>query len=166
MAKYKDWLTEDGLLLLRKWARNGLTDEEIAENMGVAYSTLKEWKKKYPDISAAIKKTKDIYDSEVEEALEKAALGYYVYEETWKNKWNAKIKEFELVLDQRKKVWVKPDTTAQIFWLKNRDKLRWRDRQEVQMDIEENETGVIALPAIMEPEDPPVQPKGDKDDED
>lgn len=160
MAKYQEWLTEDGLLLLRKWARNGLTDAEIAQQMEVGYTTLKEWKRKYPSIRTALKKTKDMYDSEVEEALEKAALGYYVYEETWKNKWNARTKEFELTLDQRKKVWIKPDTTAQIFWLKNRDKLHWRDRQEVQVDVDEDATGVIALPDVMQPEAPPEETKG------
>ena len=157
MAKYQEWLTEDGLLLIRKWARNGLTDAEIAEEMEIGYATLREWKRKYPAIQAALKKTKEMYDSEVEEALERSALGYFVWEEEWTNKWNPKTKQFDLTLSKKKRVWVKPDTTAQIFWLKNRDKLHWRDRQETQIDLEEDEYGVIALPDVLPQEKPPEE---------
>lgn len=47
MAKYEYWLEDENLTLLEGWARDGLTDEQIAHNMGIAYSTFKEWKKKY-----------------------------------------------------------------------------------------------------------------------
>ena len=143
-GKYAEWLTDDGQLLLRKWARNGLTDQEIADNIGINVGTLYVWKNKHPKIDEALKKTKDIYDSEVEEALERSAIGYYVTEETWKNRWNAKTKQFELVLEQKNRKWIKPDPTAQIFWLKNRDRLHWRDRQEV--DVEGSVEGVCVLP--------------------
>lgn len=43
-GKYEKWLKEENLLLLEGWARDGLTDEQIAKNMGVSYSTLKDWK--------------------------------------------------------------------------------------------------------------------------
>ena len=46
MAKINDWLENDKLILLEGWARGGLTDEQIAKNMGIAPSTLYEWKKK------------------------------------------------------------------------------------------------------------------------
>ena len=156
-AKYQEWLTEDGLLLLRKWARNGLTDQEIAEQMDISRSTLKEWKNKYPSISAALKKTKAMYDSEVEEALENAALGYFKTEREWRRD----PETGEMVLYREYERWFKPDTTAQIFWLKNRDKLHWRDRQEIQMDVEEETTGVVAMPMVMEPELPPEEGEAD-----
>lgn len=98
MAKYEDWLTEDGLILLEGWARDGLTDEQIANNMGIATSTLYEWKKKYPEISNTLKKTKEVVDRQVENALFKKAI--------------------------------EGDTTAMIFWLKNRRSNDWRDRKE------------------------------------
>lgn len=164
VAKYQEWITEDGLLLIRRWARNGLTDAEIAQQMEIGYTTLKEWKKKYPSIRAALKKTKEMYDSEVEEALEKSAIGYYVEEEEWVNKWDPSEKQFKLTLAKRTKKWIKPDTTAQIFWLKNRDKLHWRDKQEIQMDLEEDEYGVIAMPDVLPQEQPPEEVKGDTDD--
>lgn len=156
-GKYHEWLTEDGLLLLRKWARNGLTDLEIARNMSISKDTFYKWKARFSDFADALKKTKDMYDSEVEEALERSALGYYVWEEEWTNKWNPKTKQYELTLSKKKRVWVKPDTTAQIFWLKNRDKLHWRDKQEIQMDLEEDEYGVVAMPPVLPPEPPPEE---------
>ena len=60
MAKYTEWLTEEGLLLVEGWARDGLIDEQIATNIGVSYSTFKDWKKKFPDFSAALKNGKEV----------------------------------------------------------------------------------------------------------
>ena len=55
-GKFGYWLTEDGLTLLEGWARDGLTDEQIAEKIGINRATLYDWKKKYPNISNALKK--------------------------------------------------------------------------------------------------------------
>lgn len=75
MAKgvYKQWRTKDGLTLLQGWARDGLTDVQIAHNCGITVKTLYEWKNKYSDISDALKKGKEIVDYEVENALLKRA---------------------------------------------------------------------------------------------
>lgn len=77
MAKSKadEWLEQDKLTLLEGWARNGLTDEQIAHNMGIVTSTFYEWKKKYPKFSEVLKKNKEVVDLEVENALLKSALG-------------------------------------------------------------------------------------------
>ena len=72
--KYDYWKSEDGLLLIEGWARDGLTDEQIAKNIGINRDTLYEWKKKFPDISDALKRTKEVVDREVENALFKAAM--------------------------------------------------------------------------------------------
>ena len=80
-GKFEYWLTSEGLLKLEAWARDGLIDEQIAENAGITPSTLYEWKKKYPDISEALKKGKEVVDIQVENALLKRALGYS-YKET------------------------------------------------------------------------------------
>lgn len=76
MAKgqYKRWLTEEGLTLLEGWARMGLTDEQIAHNIGISTSTLYDWKNKYLKFSEALKKGKEVVDFEVENALYKNAL--------------------------------------------------------------------------------------------
>lgn len=76
IAKYEHWLSEEGLLSIGGWARDGLTDEQIAHNIGVSRSTLNDWKKKYPDISDTLKRGKEVVDRQVENALLKKALGY------------------------------------------------------------------------------------------
>lgn len=124
MAKYEKWLEQEGLLLIEGWARDGLTDEQIAGNMGVSRSTLNEWKKKYPDISDTLKNGKDIVDRKVENALLKKALGYE-YEEIKEKYEFGELSERTIIKKQ-----VVPDTTAQIFWLKNRKPKDWRDKQE------------------------------------
>ena len=103
-GKYQRWLEPDGLTLLEGWARDGLTDEQIAKNCGCNAGTLYEWKKKYPEISEALKKGKEVVDFEVENALLQSARD--------------------------------GNTTAQIFWLKNRRPDKWRDKQ-----LEVNSTG-------------------------
>ena len=81
-GKFHDWLTSEGLLKLEAWARNGLTDEQIAHNMGIRRSTLYEWKKRFPVISDTLKKGKEVVDIQVENALLKRALGYTFTEVT------------------------------------------------------------------------------------
>ena len=71
---HKDWEAEEKILLLQGWARNGLTNEQIASNMGIVVSTLWEWRKKSPKISNALKIGKDEADIQVENALYKEAL--------------------------------------------------------------------------------------------
>ena len=67
-GKYEEWLTKEGLLKIEGWARDGLTDEQIAKNMGISRSTLNEWKNKYSDILDTLKKGKEVVDLEVENA--------------------------------------------------------------------------------------------------
>lgn len=135
-GKYEKWLTEEGLLLLEGWARDGLTDEQIAHNMGISRKTLAEWKKKYGDIGDTLKRGKEIVDIQVENALLKKALGI---KETVKKA--VKVKEVKYDEGKRvsekehieyvdEEVFVPPDTTAQIFWLKNRQPDKWRDKVE------------------------------------
>lgn len=124
MAKYEKWIEQEGLLLIEGWARDGLTDEQIAGNMGVSRSTLNSWKDKYPDILDALKKGKEIVDRQVENALLKRALGYE-YEEIKEKYEFGELSERTITKKQ-----VVPDTTAQIFWLKNRKPKDWRDKQE------------------------------------
>ena len=128
MAKSKadEWLEQDKLTLLEGWARDGLTDEQIAHNMGIATSTFYDWKNKHTKISESLKKNKEIVDIEVENALLKRALGYTI---TLKEQ---KVDKDGYVHDLVKDVHVPGDTTAQIFWLKNRRKQQWRDKVEVE----------------------------------
>lgn len=72
-GKFEYWRSADGLILLQGWARDGLTEEQIAHNIGIKRQTLYEWKAKFPDINDALKKGKEIVDYEVENALFKRA---------------------------------------------------------------------------------------------
>ena len=136
-GKYEEWLTEDGLTRLTGWARDGLTHIQIAQNIGVGERTFSEWVTRFPAISAALKKGKEPVDIQVENALLRRALGYD-YEET--------ITEVEDLGGGRTKKHVRKvtkhvpaDTTAQIFWLKNRKPKQWREKMEaaVNVDVED-----------------------------
>jgi len=120
-GKYEYWLTDDGLTLLKGWARNGLTDEQIAHNCGITAKTLYEWKNKFSEISEALKKGKEIVDIQVENALLKRALGYS-YDEVMEEESDDGVKH------RVTKKFIPPDVTAQIFWLKNRRPIQWRDK--------------------------------------
>lgn len=127
MAKYTEWITEEGLLKIEGWARDGLTDKQIAGNMGVAERTFTDWKKKFSAISAVLKKGKEVIDRQVENALLKRALGYE-YVETTKE-----LTDLGLTVTKQVTKQVAPDTTAQIFWLKNRKPQEWRDKKETEV---------------------------------
>lgn len=101
--QYEYWLTEDGLTALTVFARNGLSDEDIAHNCGIGKTALYEWKNRFPEIADALKTSKQAADAIIENALyEKAKKG---------------------------------DVTAMIFWLKNRQPERWRDKHDVDTNI-------------------------------
>ncbi|WP_455936726.1 transposase [Gemella morbillorum] len=126
-GKYQEWLEQDNLILIEDWARQGLTDEQIAKNMDISYSTFREWKKKYSALSAALKKGKAPIDFEVENALLKRALGFE-YEET-----ETVFEDVDGKPKKRIKKTIKyapPDTSACIFWLKNRKPNHWRKMNE------------------------------------
>ncbi|MDQ6353974.1 helix-turn-helix domain-containing protein, partial [Enterococcus faecalis] len=114
MAKYTEWISEEGLIKIGGWAKDGLTDEQIAQNIGISRSTLNEWKKRFPDIKDTIKRGKEVVDRQVENALFKSAVGYE-YTEITKELTDSGMKVTKRVTKQ-----VAPNPTSAIFWLKNR----------------------------------------------
>lgn len=137
-GKYEQWLTDEGLLQLEAWARNGLTNEQIAANIGITRKTLQEWCVKYSDICDTLKRGKDVVDIQVENALLKRALGYSYIETTKElvtdydpESGKAIGSHLEVTKEVTKEV--QPDTTAQIFWLKNRKPESWRDKRDVDL---------------------------------
>lgn len=133
-GKYQEWIEPEGLLKLEGWARDGLTDEQISSNMGITTSTLYVWKNKYSEISEALKRGKEVIDRQVENALLKRALGYKYDEVTIEDGVETKRVTKEVV----------PDTTAQIFWLKNRKPYVWRDKKDVGLAGELNTNNPFA----------------------
>ena len=135
--KYEYWLTPEGLIKLEGWARDGLTDEQIAKNIGINRDTLYRWKKAYPDFSDALKRGKEVIDRQVENALLTRALGYTYDEVTFEDGVEVKRVRKQVV----------PDTTAQIFWLKNRKPEDWRDKREIIKD-DDNDQVLLFLKAM------------------
>ena len=133
---YKEWLEADNLIRLEGWARDGLTDEQIAHNIGITTTTLYDWKKKYPKFTDAIKRGKEVVDRIVENALLKSAMGYK-YDEVVKERiYNPETGESEMVEVKRTTKDVAPNVTALIFWLKNRQSEKWRDTKNVNAAVE------------------------------
>lgn len=132
-GKYQEWLTPEGLLKLEGWARDGLTDEQISQNIGISRDTFYRWKKEYTDISDTLKRGKEVVDRQVENALLKRALGYEYDEITKEICEDAETGKPKLAVTKVVTKQVVPDTTAQIFWLKNRKPDMWRDRKDLDL---------------------------------
>lgn len=111
------------LLLIEAWARDGLTEEQICDNLDVSVSAFANYKNDNVELVEALKNGKEIVDVMVENALLKAALGYD-YREEELNKITGEPIELRKVAH--------PNTTALIFWLKNRKPREWRDKQELE----------------------------------
>ena len=134
MAKYEAWLTEEGRLMIQGWARNGLTDEQIAGNMGINTATLYRWKSQYCEIREALKKGKEVADIQAENALFKRACGYDYEEERLQPIPDPETGETVLRSAGIIRKHQPPDTTAAIFWLKNRRPDQWRDGKNLEVN--------------------------------
>lgn len=132
--RWDEWLTPEGLLRIEAWARDGLTNEEIARNMGVSTATLYNWKRDNLEILDALKRGKEVVDIQVENALFKRAIGYQFEEVVTENVKNTATGKWESVETRRIRKEQPPDVTAAIFWLKNRKPDVWRDKKDVTMD--------------------------------
>jgi len=133
---YKEWLEPDNLIRLEGWARNGLTDEQIAHNIGITTTTLYDWKKKYPQFAEAVKRGKEVVDIMVENALLKSALGYS-YDEVVKERiFDYETETSKVVEVKRTTKEVAPNPTSLIFWLKNRQPEKWRDKKNIDAAVE------------------------------
>jgi transposase-like protein len=157
MSKYTDFIEDGGLTKVTAWTRDGLINEQIAKNIGITLSTLYEWKKKYKEFSDALKKGKEVIDIEVENALYKKALGYNaVVKKTFKlrhveyGKNGNRIREYETLEQANDEVHVPADTTAQIFWLKNRKPADWRDKQENIISSDNLEMSIKQIQSIAD----------------
>lgn len=115
-SSFSDRLVERLLVL----ASEGATDAQMAKAAGVGLRTLMTWKGRHPDFQHALKDAKDVADALVEASLYRRATGYE----------HPAVKFFcheGRVVSEKYTERYPPDTTAAIFWLKNRQPDRWRD---------------------------------------
>lgn len=147
---YENWRTKDGLLTLEGWARDGLNDEQIAHNVGIRAGTLYEWKNRFPEIAEAIKKGKRPVDVQVENALYRSALGF---KQTVRKPIKLRRKDgSEYIEYGEEEIYIAPNITAQIFWLKNRKRDKWCDKPEPVKKTEEVEDGFMKALEAKAPE--------------
>lgn len=134
-----------------KLCRLGATDAEIADFFEKDERTINRWKIDHPEFCQALKDGKLVSDMDVADRLHQRALGFEFEEaqahklKTVEYKDGKRLKETErLEIIMVKRV-VPPDTTACIFWLKNRRKVEWRERQEAPQKGEDDANEVITL---------------------
>jgi hypothetical protein len=116
----------------------GLTDVEMAEFFSVSERTLNTWKKAHPDFLQSLKAGKIEADTHVATGLYQSAIGGHVVTETRVHE--APDGSITRTTETKQ---VPPNVTAQVFWMKNRQPAKWRDKHEIQQDI--STTGVSTL---------------------
>lgn len=121
-TKYKPEYAEQA----RKLCGLGATDAQLADFFDVAISTICLWKVKYPEFSEAISVPKEVADSRVEQSLYRRAMGYE-HDEV-----DIRVVNGEIVETPIRKYYP-PDSTAMIFWLKNRNPEKWRETKAVEL---------------------------------
>lgn len=119
------------LLEIAAWCRDGLTDTQISELLGISYETFRLHKKNHYVFSDILMRTKSIVDINIENSLYQRAKGSKVKETIKETKTD---KEGNVIFTRTKQIEkeVPPDTTAQIFWLKNRKPVQWRDKRQIE----------------------------------
>lgn len=121
----EEWLTEDRLMLLECWARDGYTYADVAQRIGISNAQLTKWRNAYPEFRDALKKGREIVDYQVENALLKSALGYKTKEVTI----ITVLKNGKMVETTKQTVTkeVAPNISACQTWLYNRLPDKWKN---------------------------------------
>lgn len=153
MASGKWESVKEKLALIEAWFRDGLSERQIAEKLGISKETLMKYKHEHPELAAALKKGQEAVDAEIETALFKRASGYSVeVRKAYKCKHiefdeetGRKIREFEELKTGYNEVHVPPDTKAQVFWLKNRLPKKWREKQEANPESKDDKEFRIVI---------------------
>lgn len=140
MVEVDKWLTDDGLLLLAAYARDGMTNQDIAEKIGVTKRTFTRWMEEYPEIREAVNTSKELVDYKVENALLKAALGYTAKE----SKVIMRLRQGKLTTVEQETIIkeVAPDVRAITLWLNNRQTKKWRRNADNVLDNNEEDSNI------------------------
>lgn len=139
------WLSEEGLMLIKGWRRNGVTIKEIAtQNIGVSMTAFWGWYHKSEDLRKACADGKDVANYTVEDALYRRAVGYDYEERVYE------LVEGEVQLTKIFSKHLPPDTKAIMQWLFNRKPEVWRALQEPLEATQYTETIKNILVAMKE----------------
>lgn len=159
MTKIGKWLKDKNLDKLREWAsQKENTVAIIAAKMGISPSTFYYWMNEYDKFREAFDDGRRGVDEEVESSFFKLCTGF---KETVKKPQKIKRTEFdergrkieyEEIVEVEEEVYIKPDITAQKFYLTNRKPDKWRvDTREMAFMGDEENTGVVMLPEVEAP---------------
>lgn len=141
-SKVDYWLTDDGLILIEAWARDGYLLNEIADRMGIERYTLSKWRKRYPEIAQALNTGKELVDYKVENALLKAALGYTTKEiKVTLGKKIINGETFEVLKETTTRE-VAPNVTACMAWLNNRKHDQWKRNRDKVLELDEEDSNI------------------------
>ena len=119
--KVENWISQKGLLQIKEWASQGLTDKEIAESIKVSTPTLWKWRKKYPEIDVAIEEGREPVIIDVENCFIASCKDRYVEEVK-----TIKSPDGDITTITTNK-FIPAKTGAMIFFLKNRYPEKWRE---------------------------------------
>lgn len=141
-SKVDYWLTDDGLMLIKAWTRDGIIQEDLAVKMGISREALRKWRKRYPEIQEAMSVGQEVIDYKVENALLKAALGYQ--KKTIKVTLGKKIINGEVfeVLKETTTEEVGPNVTACMAWLNNRKHDQWKRNRDKTLELSEEDSNI------------------------
>lgn len=149
---YRDWQSEGRLdtvlMLVRKWREDGAGLDEIAEKLNISRTTLFKYQKEHADFADALKRGKEIVDSEVENSLKKECIGY-TYEETTTtttaiiNERTGEITDLKRVETKTTKRYARPSVSAIAYYLNNRLPSKWKNRVVTVLEDENSEDETV-----------------------
>lgn len=141
-SKVDYWLTEDGLLLLECWRRDGDTLAQICDKVGINDRVFRRWRDEYPEIREAVSRGKDVVDYMVENALLKRALGYKTTEvKVTIGKKNVGGEFYEVLKETTTKE-LAPDVTACLAWLNNKKFDAWKRNRDKIVNLEDEDNNL------------------------
>lgn len=140
-SKAAEWVEdEENLMLIECWARDGFTNADISEKIGIGESTFSKWLNKYPELKEALRNGRELVDYKVENALLKSALGY----KTTESKVTLIMRD-GVVVEEREETTereVAPNTTAAQVWLYNRLPKKWKKNRDNVLDLSDEDTSI------------------------
>ena len=140
-SKAAEWVEdEENLMLIECWARDGFTNADISEKIGIGESTFSKWLNKYPELKEALRNGRELVDYKVENALLKSALGY----KTTESKVTLIMRD-GVVVEEREETTereIAPNTTAAQVWLYNRLPKKWKKNRDNVLDLSDEDTSI------------------------